>query len=77
MPVDVPGTGNVTPRDLGMPGLQIIGQSPQRFGDDLQTAGNGVHSAEIGHESVISHTGNKGLCETDVLGDVVQRSAAI
>jgi hypothetical protein len=59
----------------GITDLQIVGQPPRRFGDNFQAAGNGIHGAEIGREPIISHAGNKGLCETDVLGDVDQGSA--
>ena len=56
-----------------MPRLQIVGQAPRGFGDDLKTARHGIDRARIDRERFVIETRRKPRSKIDVMRDVAQR----
>ena len=70
MPVDVARPSHLDPRNIRVPRLHVIGQSPRRFGDDLQGPRHRIKEKLIVAEGVEIDALGESARKPDVVADI-------
>ena|SRR5665213_919921 len=77
MPVDVASPGHLDPRNIRVPRLYIIGKSPRRFGNDLQSPRHRIKEKLIVPEGIVIDGFDESARKPDVVTDIKQRLARV
>src|ERR1700722_3481215 len=72
VPVDVAAPGHLDPRNIRVPRLHVIGKSPRRFGDDLQSPRHRIKEKLIVAEGGEIDAFDESAGKPDVVTDIEQ-----
>jgi hypothetical protein len=69
VPIDVTGSGHLTPRYLGMTRLQSRGQATRSLRDDLEASGGRIKRPHIREETIVIKSIDEVVGEIDIEKD--------